>query len=391
MLTLLKSLIRSAALMLALLFFGAAAIAQTAPQDKTTADIRLELLQKMQQDGFLSDKMAQEARLKYVDPKAVNAPVVKGQTPDSPSLWERYVSWVNFFKVVAVLLLLVAFSGAIAKLGHRLKTIILLVPTPVYQAALLSASVFGTFWSGNFLAQEAYYLRLFCTFSNLVLLAWIVSSLPRLQAFMASLAQKGVPVDVLACAIGTLYFGSLAIFNASLLLGFIAAMCLSGVFSFGVLYAPGLLVLFFAESRMAAVIIGHLLVLGSYAGLKISGGLPPQASVFAAGIEYYASIALGVGFLVGASPFREKGASTVAYFCLFLLTLVAAITGYFFFDLKVIGTIMCFFGLLLALEWIGFFSHKAGFIPFAAIMGAVLYGLAMLLEANSHLIIFRMA
>jgi len=80
----------------------------------------------------------------------------------------------------------------------------------------------------------------------------------------------------------------------------------------------------------------------------------------------------------------------VAYFCLFLFTLVAAITGYFFFDLKVIGTIMCFFGLLLALEWIGFFSHKAGFIPFAAIMGAVLYGVAMLLEANSHLIVFRL-
>lgn len=63
MLNRLKSLIRSAAL-LALLFWGAAAVAQTTPQDKTTADIRLELLQKMQQDGFLSDKMAQQARLK---------------------------------------------------------------------------------------------------------------------------------------------------------------------------------------------------------------------------------------------------------------------------------------------------------------------------------------
>ena len=51
---------------------------------------------------------------------------------------------------------------------------------------------------------------------------------------------------------------------------------------------------------------------------------------------------------------------------------------------------MCFFGLLLALEWIASLSYMAGFLPCAAIMGAVLYGVAMLLEANSHLIIFRM-
>ncbi len=372
MLKRLNSLARSAALMLTLLFLSTAALAQTAPQDKTTATIRLELLHQMQQDGFLSDKMAQEARLKYVDPKAVHSSTAQNMPPDAPSLWERYVSWVNFFKVAAVLLLLVAFSGAIAKLGHWLKAIILLVPTPVYQAALLSASVFGTFWSGNFLAEQAYYLRLFCAFSNLVILGWIVSSLPRLEAFLKRLLEKGVPLDVLASAAGMLYFGNLAIFNGSSLLGFIAAMFLSGIFSFGVCYAPGLLTLFFAKDRMAAVILGHLLVLCTYAGLKISGALPPQSAVFAAGIEYYATIALGVGFLIGASPLRQKGTSLAAYFFLFLLTLIAAITGYFFFDLKVIGTIMCFFGLLLALEWIGFFSHKAGFIPFAAIMGAVL-------------------
>jgi hypothetical protein len=391
MLKLLQSLTRSAALMLALLFWGTAALAQTAPQDRTTADIRLELLQQLQQDGFLSDKMAQEARLKYVDPKAVNAPVAQDGPPAAPSLWERYVSWVNFFKVTAVLLLLVAFSGAIAKLGRRLKKIILLVPTPVYQAALLSASVYGTFAAADFLAAQAYYLRLFCAFSNLILLGWVFESSLQLKALLARLLKAGLPLNVLACAAGMLYFGALAIFNGSTLLGFIAVIFLSGVFSFGVSYAPGVLTLFFAKNRLAAVILGHLLVLGTYAGLKISGALPPESALFAAGLEYYGTVALGVGFLVGTSPFGKKDAAAAAYFFLFLLTLtlIAAITGYFFFDLKVIGTIMCFFGLLLALEWIGFLSHKVGFLPGAAIMGAVLYGVAMLLEANSHLIIFR--
>ena len=119
-------------------------------------------------------------------------------------------------------------------------------------------------------------------------------------------------------------------------------------------YAPGVLVLFFAKNRMAAVIL-----------------------------------CLGVGFLAGTSPFGRKNGAAGAYFLLFLITLVAAVTGYFFFDMKVIGTIMCFFGLLLALEWIASLSYVAGFLPCAAITGAVLYGVAMLLEANSHLIIFK--
>lgn len=384
-----KSLARSAVLILTLLFWGATAIAQIAPQDKSTADIRLELLQKMQDDGFLSDKMAQEARLKYVDPKAINAPLSKDPPP--PSLWERYVSWVNFFKVTAVLLLLVAFSGAIAKLGKRLKIIILLVPTPVYQASLLSASVYGTFCTADFLAAEAYYVRLFCAFSNLILLGWIFSSIQFLKELFTTLNRKGIPMDVMICLVGVLYFGSLAIFNSSSLLGFLAAIYLSGVFSFGVSYAPGMLTLFVAEKRIAAVIIGHLLVLLTYAGLKISGSLPPESAVFTAGIEYYGTVALGVGFLVATSPFGKKDAAAVTYFLLFCITLIAAITGYFFFDLKIIGTIMCIFGLLLALEWIGVLSYAAGFLPFAAIMGAILYGVAMLLEANSHLIIFKMA
>lgn len=321
----------------------------------------------------------------------MSAPVAQARQPDSPSLWERYVSWINFFKVVAVLLLLVAFSGTIAKLGLRLKAIILLVPTPVYQAALLSASLYGTFWAGSLWMAEAYFIKLFCAFSNLILLGWIVGTSQRLQALYKALLQKGLPMDMLACGAGMLYFGALAIFSGSSILGFLSVVFLSGIFSFGVSYAPGVLTLFFAERRLAAVVLGHLLVLGSYAALRISGALPAQAAFFEAGLDYYTTIALGVGFLVGASPFiRGESASTAAYALLFLLTLVAAISGYFFFDLKVIGTILCFFGLLLALEWIGFLSAKAGFLPCAAIMGAVLYGLALLLEANSHLIIFRM-
>ena len=72
----LESLSRSVVLLLALLFLGTCAMAQTAPQDKTTADIRLELLQQMQQDGFLSDKLAQQARLKYVDLLEANSHLI---------------------------------------------------------------------------------------------------------------------------------------------------------------------------------------------------------------------------------------------------------------------------------------------------------------------------
>ena len=116
-----------------------------------------------------------------------------------------------------------------------------------------------------------------------------------------------------------------------------------------------------------------------------------QTALFAVGLEYYCTIAMGVGFLVGASPLAREGGAVGGYLMLFIAVVAAAVTGYFFYDLKVIGSILCCIGVLLALEWIGYLSYQTGFLFGTFLMGVVLYGGALLLERYAHLIVLRLA
>ena len=141
---------------------------------------------------------------------------------------------------------------------------------------------------------------------------------------------------------------------------------------------------------MTRLLCGIAIVLTVYAGLKIAAQLPATAGLFAAGLEYYCTIALGVGFLVGASPYYKRR-SVGAYLALFAVVLCAAVAGYFLFDLKVIGSIVCCFAVLLALEWIGYFSYRINFIVGTFVMGMVLFAGALLLERYASFFVLRLA
>ncbi len=362
-------------------------------KEASVGEVKLELIQKMETDGYLSGKLADEARQKYVT--EADLKTVAGNAPpaaDKPSLWERYVSWQNFFKVLGVVLFLVAFGGWIAKLAGMALWLIVAVPKEVYQALFLAATIPGTLVPHLIWASQSFYIALFSAFANLVVLGWVVESHPRLAEALKKLFNLGLPMMSVMSFWLMLYFGALAIGYQSELFGFFAAVALSGLFTFGVYYRPGVLMLDFDDKAMPAVVFGHLLVLASYCVAQVAGVLPAQAKLFEVGLQYYCTIAMGVGFLVAASPFgwRNKG-NPGAFLALFLFVAAAAVYGYFFYDLKVIGSIVLVFGALLFLEWVGYLSYKTGFLFGTFAMGAVLYGFSLLLERYSHLIILKLA
>ena len=353
-----------------------------APQAATAGEVRRALIDQLEHDGYLAPQAAEQARARYLGgTEAVDA---------QPSAWTRYLSWTNFIKVVGVICLLVAFAGAIRRFGDRLRYWIAQVPREVYQAALLALTLCCSLAPQLIWAAQAYYLALFGVFANLLLLGWIVESHRAIWRFIAHLCRFGPPPASLVGALGVLYFGAFALLYQSQIFGFFAAVCLSSVLSFGVYYRPGVLTLYFHDKATAAVVLGHLLVLAVYAGLKIAAQLPATAGLFAAGLEYYCTIALGVGFLVGASPYYKRR-SVGAYLALFAVVLCAAVAGYFLFDLKVIGSIVCCFAVLLALEWIGYFSYRINFIVGTFVMGMVLFAGALLLERYASFFVLRLA
>lgn len=346
-----------------------------ADEAKTAGQVKLELLKQLEHDGYLSNKLANEAKEKYVDPQELSVPLAaaaSGAAKAQESFWDKYVSWTNFFKVVGGIMLLVAFGGTIARFAAWAAFLIIQVPKEVYQAVFLTASLTLTLAPGIVWASQAFYMALFGAFANVVLLAWVLETHDRLKAFLVNLFKLGIPPACVASFWGMLYFGALALAYQSQIFGFFAAVCLSGILSFAILYRPGVLMLFFHEKGTGAVVFGHLVVLATCAAMKVTGHLPAQTELFAVGLEHYCTIAMGVGFLVGASPFTRS--QTAA--------------GY---DLKVIGSILCCIGVLLALEWIGHLSYRAGFLFGTFLMGVVLYGGALLLERYAHLIVLRLA
>ncbi|MBK8186461.1 MAG: hypothetical protein IPK77_04010 [Cellvibrio sp.] len=132
--------------------FAIPAVADT----QTLAESKIDLLQKMQADGYLTDAAADAAKQKYileddknyliVDQRSASIPAAVANQVEDESSWTQYFSLINFIKVLAVILLLVAFSGIIKKIILGCWALIAMVPVWVYQGLFLTATVCASFF-----------------------------------------------------------------------------------------------------------------------------------------------------------------------------------------------------------------------------------------------------
>lgn len=382
-----KSFVSLMALIMAL--FCSPSFASAGPVNE--AQVRLNLIHLMQDDGFLSEKMAGEAKLKYVDPKQLSAPVTvdtaASSMPALGSLLDRYLSWFNAIKVIGVVFILIAFWGGIQKLIKGIWHLIASVPVLAYQLPLLGLTVTLTLKPQMVWASQALYLAIFGSVANLLVLLWFAVTHEKFAMQVLKLFRLGLPPASVGSFWGMLYFGGLAVLYQSPIFGFAAAVCLSGVLSFGMYYSQGTLWLHFKEHAEGAVVFGHLAVLLIYLAVRINAPHAPAINLFGMGIEYYCTVAMCVGLLVGSAPWMRSEGAVGLYVLTFILVAVAASFGYFLLDIKVIGSIvMCFF-ILFCLEWLGYLGFQGGVIAGCAILGFSLFGVAVLMEHYSNYIV----
>jgi hypothetical protein len=370
----------------------------SAQNSKTIADIKTELISSMEKDGYLSQKMAGEVSQKYIteaDKTTVSKPMTMGASQveqaqakaKQSASWKDYLSWINFVKVLGVICLLIAFSGMIKKIIAGLWVFIAAVPMILYQAVFLGVGIVGIFRPDLISVSQQFYVALFFAFANLIVIGWIISTHKKIEEFIAKLFKLGIPPSCLASFYGMIYFAALAYFYQSSIFGFFAAVCLSGVFSFGLYYMPGVLYLNFKESMLPAVVFGHLAVLAIYTFMFKTH--PEYTMFFDAGIQYYCTVALAVGLIVGASPFYKKD-SAIGYGVLFVILFFAASYGFHLYGMPVVSSIIIAFFILFILEWIGYIGYKSGMIMGTAIIGGALYATAMLMEKYGSMLILTM-
>ena len=374
-----------------------AAGAQGRASAATAASVKLDLIGQMERDGALSPQQAQRAKEKYIsegDLRELSEAQAQALQKE-PGLWERYATWTGFFYFLGVALLAVAFAGWIAKLAKLFLVVIVAVPKEVYQGAFLCAGAWmalnGVLMPGLLSQTHAFWMAAFGAAANLILAGWILESHPKLAEALKKLFSLGLPLGSVASFWLMLYFGSLALAYGSEIFGFAAAVMFSGMMTFAVGYRPGVLWMDFEEKALPAVIFGNLAAVAGYAALKVSGHLPQEAALFEAGISYWCSIAMGVGFLVGASPYewRRAGQSPWGWLGLLAAVTLAGVFGYVFFDLKVIGSVLCVFAFLVCMEWYSKLCMKAGFVGGALMMGLALVGIASAMERWGSLVVLR--
>lgn len=341
---------------------------------QTVADIKNEVFVQLVEDGYLSSKMAQEAQSKYitVEDKAV----VLGVTNDKSATWSEYLSWINFIKVVAIILLVVAFSGFIKAFIRGIWRVVSLVPLFVYQILFLSLSIFATFWPHLVWETQAFYVALFCSMINLVIVSSIVMTYKQVVHWFRNIFVLKLDEKVVISFCLMLYFLLLTFMYESSVFGFFSVIALSGVFSFSIIYVPGVVYLGFKESALNILIFSHIIVLAIYVLLSINNS--GYISLFSMGFEYYASIALGLALLVGASPFYKK--HNVLYMLVFCVIVALAYVLYFFLSMTALATVLFIFFGLVFVEWIIYMGFKSNWIIGCTFVGMLLYSLALLME-----------
>lgn len=159
----------------------------------TKADVKIELIKEMKKDGYLSDKMANEVSEKYItesDKKPISETVVSKSGSIS---WQEWLSWTNFFKVLGVILFLIAFSGLLKKMVLGMWDLIVKVPQFVYQGTFLSMFMTGLLRPDVIWESQAFYIALFSSFALIMVLAWIAHAYPKVLEFVKKLFNIGIP------------------------------------------------------------------------------------------------------------------------------------------------------------------------------------------------------
>ena len=378
----------------------------------TLADVKIKLISQIKEDGYLSERMANEVVQKFVTAEdgekfiffQNSTEVIKNEAKPKGVLWQDYLSLINFIKLCSVILFLIAFSNVLHNISKGIWFILVKVPIIDYQIACLAFTCLGTVNPKMVTSSDHFYLAAFCSIANIIIIIWIlklygetIKHFVRKNKIIADLVdfvlKLNVPPSCLISFLGMLYFGSLAVVYHSSAFGFLASVCLSGVFSFGMFYMPGCLILSVDESMLNAAIFGHLIVISMYTFVHYYGHYVETLQYFDAGIQYYCTIAMSTSLLIGSSPFQMSGRRNMwkfIYLAIFVIVFMASAIGYFFLNIKAVASIIFCFFVLISIEWIGYLGYQNGMLIGSCLLGTSLYVLSLFLEKYSSTIILSL-
>lgn len=371
-----------------LLVFSSLSLASettTVEKGQTLAGIKTELIENLKTDGLITDDNAVIAMQKYVsDPNESKDILVKDDTG-----WRSNVTLSNAMKLLGVLLLVFAFSGMISKIIRACWIVIAAIPIIVYQAVALAFTVTATVSPALIWESQSFFVVLFGSILNVVIIAWILDSYPKLFEMVKNLFKLGIPVECVGLFYLSIYLGALMVYQMSVIFATATLFSLIG-------FVLAIVIRILEKKKIEAndkglsyVAYGILSFwLAVYVALKMTNTLPAYVDLFNVGIQYIVIFAMAFICQAYTTPFTGYRKLEVPAIVGTVLLGVFGIIAYTTLGMQVAGTLIFCSYVILLLQWVVYYAYKVGVIFGSGVVGALLYGGALLVERYGSLLVF---
>lgn len=369
---------------LILMVFSSLSLASEPVVEKgqTLNGIKTELIENLKTDGLITSENAVIAIQKYTSD--TDTSVIKEDAG-----WRSHVTLANALKLIAVVFLLFAGWGLIIKVIRACWIVIAAIPIIAYQAVALAATMIATLAPNLIWESQSFFVVLLGAILNLAILAWIVDSYPKVLEFVKKLFNLGIPAYCVGMFYLSLYLGALTVYQMSAIF---ATLTFVSLVAFTVSIAVAI-----AEKKklnprpeaFSFIVAGALaLWTAVYVGLKVSNVLTAYVDLFNVSIQYFAIVGLAVIFQFYTTPYLGYKKYEITAIIGTVLLGLFGVVAYTVLGMQVAGTLIFCSFVILALQWIVFHSYKVGFILGSAVVGALIYASALLLEKYSSLLVF---
>lgn len=357
----------------------------TVEKGQTLAGIKTELIENLKTDGLITNANAMIAMQKYVsDPNESKDILVKDDTG-----WRSHVTLSNAMKLLGVLLLVFAFSGMISKIIRACWIVIAAIPIIVYQAVALTFTVTATVAPALIWESQSFFVVLFGSILNLVIIAWILDSYPKLLEMVKNVFKLGIPVECVGLFYLSIYLGALMVYQNSVIFATATLFSLIG-------FVLAIVIRILEKKKIEAddkglsyVAYGILSFwLAVYVALKMTNTLPAYVDLFNVGIQYIVIFAMAFICQAYTTPFAGYRKFEVPAIVGTVLLGVFGIVAYTTLGMQVAGTLIFCSYVILLLQWVVYYAYKVGVIFGSGVVGALLYGSALLVERYGSLLVF---
>lgn len=354
---------------------------------ETVSTVKENLIESLSQSGYLDKDKTSEIKNKFITKEDTTRQVIANAvSPESETTWHKYVTWINLFKILGILLILIAMGKFVKKIVKQLLFFLISIPLIIYQLIVLALSLTLTFLPAEvpFLSSEKVYIVLLGALSNIAALAWIISKNKKLSEVIQKLFGRN-PILVAAKGgiLAMLYFGYFTLSLPSYLFGFLSVVSFSIFITSSFIWVISKFKKTEIEDKdiILSLLFIHTLALVVYI---LS---PLDLSYFDKGVQYiFSGIIL---FLLISNTVPEiENKMKLFYSVYFTIITFLSLASYVYFDTKVISTLVFTGYYIFIFMWLAYYTFKANMIIGLMTVGLTLYSSALLLEKFGSYLVF---